>query len=80
MKRISQERICQELVKAYEQAKNFSQYLEFFNEFDMWGEIFPGLKINTEIKDSKYIETYFANLFKFVDSSKLLFKLKMENY
>ena len=78
MKRISQERICQELVKAFEQAKNYSQYLEFFNEFDMWDQIFPGLKINTEIKDTKYIETYFANLFKFVDSSKLLFKLKNE--
>lgn len=75
---LSRDRISQELVKAFEQAKNYSQYLEFFNEFDMWDQIFPGLKINTEIKDTKYIETYFANLFKFVDSSKLLFKLKNE--
>ena len=32
---VSQERIWDEIKKAYKQAKSFKHYLEFFNEFDM---------------------------------------------
>jgi len=60
---VSQERIWDELKKAWKQAKNYSDYLNFFNQFDMWGEVFPGSKINTEIVDSNDFVCYFANLF-----------------
>jgi tRNA nucleotidyltransferase/poly(A) polymerase len=46
MKRISQERIWEEIKKSYKQAKSFKNYLEFFNEFDMWDQVFPSSKIN----------------------------------
>jgi len=65
LQRISQERIWEEmeLKKSWKQAKNYSDYLKFFNQFDMWGEVFPGSKINTEIVDSNDFVCYFANLF-----------------
>ena len=65
LQRISQERIWEEMEikKAWKQAKNYSDYLKFFNQFDMWKEIFPGSNINTEIVDSTDFVCYFANLF-----------------
>lgn len=60
---VSQERIWDEIKKAFHQSKNFKYYLEFFNKFNMWGEVFPGSKINTNIKDCKFLVTYIANLF-----------------
>jgi hypothetical protein len=88
LKIISKERIWAfsgdntgEFMKAWKQAKNFSEYLELYNQFDLWEDIFPGIKVNTEIKDSKYLEVYLANILK--DNTKsvldsLVSNLKME--
>ena len=76
---VSQERIWDEIKKAYKQAKSFKHYLEFFNEFDMWGEVFPGSKINTEIVDCEEFTSYVTNLFKYEDTQKLEQKLVL-NY
>lgn len=66
MKRISQERIWEEIKKTFKQSKeNFKTYLEFFNEFDMWEQVFPGSKINTKIVETEEFTSYIANLFKF---------------
>lgn len=78
MKRISAERIWEEMKKAYKQAKSYKHYLEFFNEFDMWDEVFPGSKINTEIVDCEEFTSYITNLFKFEDTSKLENKMVLE--
>jgi len=75
MKRISQERIWEEIKKSYKQAKSFKHYLEFFNEFDMWQEVFPGSKINIQIVECDEITSYIANLFKLEDTQKLETKL-----
>jgi tRNA nucleotidyltransferase/poly(A) polymerase len=75
MKRISQERIWEEIKKSYKQAKSFKKYLEFFNQFEMWQEVFPDSKINTEIVDCDELTSYIANLFKFEDTQKLETKL-----
>lgn len=75
MKRISQERIWEEIKKSYKQAKSFKYYLEFFNEFDMWQEVFPGSKINQKIVECDELTSYIANLFKFEDTQKLETKL-----
>jgi tRNA nucleotidyltransferase/poly(A) polymerase len=75
MKRVSQERIWEEIQKAWKQSKDFSEYLDLFNEFDMWEQIFPGSKINVDIERSKYFEVYMANLFYFEDTKNLLNKL-----
>lgn len=64
MKRISQERIWEEMCKSWKQAKDYRNYLNFFTQFDMWSEVFPGSNINTELVDSKDFVVVIANLFK----------------
>ena len=64
MKRISQERVWEEIKKAWKQAKDYRNYLNFFTKFDMWSEVFPGSEINTELVDSKDFVVVIANLFK----------------
>jgi tRNA nucleotidyltransferase/poly(A) polymerase len=78
MKRISAERIWEEMKKAFKQAKSYKHYLEFFNEFDMWEEVFPGSKINTDIVESHELTSYISNLFKFEDTSKLENKMILD--
>ena len=64
MKRISQERVWEEMCKAWKQAKDYRYYLEFFTKFDMWSEVFPNANINTSLVDSKDFVVVIANLFK----------------
>ena len=78
MKRISQERVWEEIKKAFKQAKSFKHYLEFFNEFDMWEEVFPGSKINTDIEECEELTSYIANLFKLENTSRLEQKMILE--
>lgn len=61
---VSQERIWEEFKKAWVQSKNFNDYLNFFTEFDMWQQVFPGAKINTKLVDSKDFVVVMTNLFK----------------
>jgi len=64
MKRISQERVWEEMKKAFSQAKDYNYYLNFFTKFNMWSEVFPGSEINTELVDSKDFVVVITNLFK----------------
>jgi tRNA nucleotidyltransferase/poly(A) polymerase len=75
---ISRERIWEEMKKAAKQAKNYSEYLNLFNEFDMWGEVFPGAVINTKIEESDSFITYISNLFKFDNISDLEKRMVIE--
>lgn len=61
---VSQERIFEEFEKSWKQAKDFNRYLNFYTEFDMWGEVFPGSKINTELVESNDFVVVISNLFK----------------
>jgi tRNA nucleotidyltransferase/poly(A) polymerase len=61
---VSQERIIEELKKAWKQAKDYNYYLNFFTKFHMWNEVFPGAKINTNLVNSKDFVVVIANLFK----------------
>ena len=78
MKRISAERIFEEMKKSFKQAKSYKQYLEFFNEYDMWKQVFPGSKINTDIEEAHELTSYVANLFKFEDTQKLENKMILD--
>jgi tRNA nucleotidyltransferase/poly(A) polymerase len=69
---VSQERIFEEFRKAFKQSKDYAEYLNFYTEYNMWGEVFPGVKINTQIEKSNYLEIYFANLLKLEETSKLM--------
>lgn len=64
IKRISQERVWEEMKKAWSQAKDYNHYLEFFSKFKMWVEVFPGSVINTKLVQSKDFVVVIANLFK----------------
>tara|TARA_R110000772_G_scaffold20466_5_gene56965 strand:- start:117831 stop:118985 length:1155 start_codon:yes stop_codon:yes gene_type:complete len=42
-----------EFIKAFEQKKNFQDYLNYLTEFDLWKFVLPGLKVNSdEIKSN----------------------------
>jgi tRNA nucleotidyltransferase/poly(A) polymerase len=78
MKRISQERVWEEMKKAWKQAKDYNHYLSFFTKFDMWEQVFPGVEINTDLVDSKDFVVVFTNLFKNADTNRLETKLVQE--
>jgi tRNA nucleotidyltransferase/poly(A) polymerase len=78
MKRISQERVWEEMKKAWKQARDYKYYLNFFTKFDMWDEVFPGSDINTDLVDSKDFVVVIANLFKRESLSGLERKLIQE--
>jgi tRNA nucleotidyltransferase/poly(A) polymerase len=78
MKRISQERVWEEMKKAFKQAKNYNYYLNFFTKFQMWDEVFPGANINTNLVESKDFVVVIANLFKNESTLGLADKLAQE--
>jgi len=61
---VSQERIFEEFKKAWKQVLDFNDYLNFFTEFDMWEQVFPGSNINIELVESKDFVVVMSNLFK----------------
>ena len=61
---VSQERIWEEMCKAFDQSKNYNNYLELLTEFDMWDQVFPGADINSDLVDSKNFTIIITNLFK----------------
>ena len=75
---VSQERIWDELKKSWKQAKDYNYYLSFFTKFHMWGEVFPGAKINTNLVKSKDFVVVIANLFKNENPVGLVEKLAQE--
>jgi len=78
MKRISQERVWEEMKKAWKQARDYNYYLSFFTKFDMWNEVFPGANINTNLVKSKDLVVVIANLFKNESTLGLADKLAQE--
>ena len=75
MKRISQERVWEEMKKAWKQAKDYNNYLAFFTKFHMWEQVFPDVEINTDLVNSKDFVVVFTNLFKNADTNRLETKL-----
>lgn len=64
MKRISQERIWEEMKKAFNQAKDYRNYLAFFSKFDMWNQVFPGIEVCELFVDTKDFVVEIASLFR----------------
>lgn len=85
LKIISRERIwglsgenTGEVKKAWKQAKSFTEYLELFNRFGLWEDVMPGVDINKDIVDSKFLECYLSNLLVKNNPDKILNKLIQE--
>ena len=79
IKRISAERIWEEFKKAWSQAKDFNNYLNFFTKFEMWEEVFPDAFITAIPVDSKDFIVVVSNLFKWENPNELSKKL-VDNY
>lgn len=79
---VSPERVWDEIKKSFSQCKDFSIYLKLLVDYNMFDQIFPGLKVNTNIVRSKYLEVYLANILKYNDlptlRSKLIEDFKIE--
>ena len=72
---VSQERIWEEMLKSFKQAKDYNYYLSLFTKYNMWGEVFPGVQINTKVVESKNFVILIANLFLGNSTDKLEVKL-----
>lgn len=64
LSKISKERIWDEIDKGWNQSQNFTDYLNYITEFNMWGEVFPGANINTDFVKSSNFVVVIASLFK----------------
>lgn len=71
---VSQERIWEEMVKAWKQAKDYGQYLGYFEEFGMWPQVFPGVEVSQPV-DSADFNVVIASLFRHNTASYLDKKL-----
>ena len=61
---VSQERIWEEMRKAWSQAKDYRNYLAFFSKFDMWNQVFPGIEVCELFVDTKDFVVEIASLFR----------------
>ena len=61
---VSQERIWEEMRKAWKQAKDYRNYLAFFSKFDMWNQVFPGIEVCEDFVDTKDFLVEIASLFR----------------
>ena len=76
---VSQERIIEELEKAWKQVDNYNEYLNMLTKFNMWNEIFNDSIINTNFVKSDNFVIILANLFKLENTNNLKNKL-VNNY
>ncbi len=76
---VSQERIWEELEKSYKQSKKYNDYLSLLTEYNMWGQIFPGSNINTNLINSDSFLITISNLFKNEETTGLSNRL-VQNY
>lgn len=82
-KRISSERIWEEIKKTWKQApspKDFVRYLKMLSEFNMWPHMFPGLDINPNILDSDDFYVLMAGLLRDEPSKRLAQRLVGQPY
>jgi len=61
---VSQERIWEEMKKAWKQAKDYRNYLSFFSKFDMWNQVFPNIEVCDDFVDTKDFVVEIASLFR----------------
>ena len=61
---VSQERIWEEMKKAWVQARDYRNYLTFFSKFDMWNQVFPGIEVCDDFVDTKDFVVAIASLFR----------------
>lgn len=61
---VSQERIWEEMKKAFKQSKNYNDYLNLFTEYNMWKQVFHKSDINTNLMNSSNFVIIISNLFK----------------
>jgi len=79
LSKIAKERVWDEIKKAFNQAKNFSDYIRLLLEYKIFEEILPKLKINSLVSDSQSLVIYLTNLLRENFSKNLLNELIQVN-
>lgn len=59
---VSGERIRDEFIKGIKSAKSVPQFLHLISEYDLWDQVFPGLKVNRNFINSKNVPVQLAAL------------------
>lgn len=85
---VSPERIRDEFIKGIKSARNIGSFLSLFDKYDMWPQVFPGLKtstgqdtsVSTRGIDSKNVLVVIAMLLDANDSTIVLKKLNTLKY
>jgi len=76
---ITKERIWEEFKKGFKNSKIFTEYLDLITRFDLWEQIFPGARINTEINPCDYLVTYLTQILKW-NSTKNMETKMVQNF
>lgn len=77
---VSGERIRDEFIKGIKSAKSVPQFFSLISEFDLWDQIFPGLKVNYNFGSSKNIPVQLASLLRDNDHKTLAGRLNGLKY
>lgn len=77
---ISPERIRDEFIKCVKSATNVHRVISVFNEFDMFSQVFPGLKISNRYYPTKNIPVFLSIILENNPKDKLAVKLNQLKY
>lgn len=80
LSQVSGERIRDEFIKGIKSAKSISYFLGLISEFDLWSQIFRGLNVNTDFKETKNVPVQLALLLRGNDHKSVASKLNSLKY
>lgn len=69
---VSPERVRDEFLKGIKSAKSLGHFLGMVSEFNLWGQVFPGLRVSPEAHETKNIPVQLALLLRDNDPRGLL--------
>lgn len=77
---VSGERIRDEFLKGIKSAKSVVQFLSLVSEYNLWAQIFPGLRVNPSFASTKNVVVQLASLLRDNEWKTLGSKLKTMKY
>ena len=77
---VSGERIRDEFLKGIQSAKSIRYFLGLMSEFNLWPQVFPGLKVTTKFEETKNVPVQLALLLRENDPKVLMNKLNALKY
>jgi len=77
---VSAERIRDEFLKGIKSAKSVPMFYNLISEYDLWPQVFPGLNVSKDFRDTKNIPVALGVLLRENDSKILMAKLNNLKY